>query len=108
MVWNYAIFAFIIIFSLTAILSLLNIKSKVEVGKPIENYLLARGELGKSSIVNLLLSSSFGINALFYAVWLGYTVGFWAIIIQLSWGLSFTCYLNILLKLESIIVYMSS
>lgn len=89
MVWNYSIYAFVFVFFLTSILSLFDINKKIIEGKTIESYLLANGQLGKFSVVNLLLSSSFGINALFYAVWLGYTVGAWALIIQVAWGASF-------------------
>lgn len=55
----------------------------------LANFLLAGRALGRSSVVNLLLSSSFGINAVFYAAWLGFTIGAWALVIQAAWALSF-------------------
>lgn len=54
-----------------------------------EEYLLSSRELDRSSVSNLLLSSSFGINAVFYAAWLGYLIGAWAIVIQSAWAASF-------------------
>src|SRR5262245_40619955 len=55
----------------------------------MQEFLLAGRVLPSSSVVSLLLSSSFGLNALIYAAWLGYTIGAWAIIIQAAWALSF-------------------
>ena len=55
----------------------------------IEDFFFARRLLSRNSVVNLLLSSSFGINALLYAAWLGYLVGLWALLIQAGWALSF-------------------
>jgi Na+/proline symporter len=90
MIWNLAIIAFISVFAFAMILTLLKIyASKSRTAGTIENFLLGGRSLGKMSIVNLLLSSSFGVNALFYAVWLGYTVGIWGLVIQGAWALSF-------------------
>ncbi len=55
----------------------------------LRKYLLANGDLSANSVTNLLLSSSFGANALFYAAWLGYMMGMWALVVQLFWALSF-------------------
>ena len=54
-----------------------------------ESFLLARGTLRTNSVVSLLLSSSFGVNALLYAAWLGFSVGAWGLVIQAAWGVSF-------------------
>lgn len=56
---------------------------------PISSYLLAGRSLGRVSVVSLLMSSSFSLNALFYAAWIGYTIGAWALIIQFAWS---ACY----------------
>lgn len=61
----------------------------VETGQTAESFLLANRQLPESSVLNLLLSSSFGINALFYNGWLGYQLGLWALLIQISWAASF-------------------
>ena len=53
------------------------------------SFLLAKGSLYRRSIVSLLLSSSFGVNALLYAAWLGYSVGAWGLAVQAAWGLSY-------------------
>jgi len=55
----------------------------------LRKFLLANGGLSRISVANLLLSSSFGTNALFYAAWLGYMMGMWALAVQLFWALSF-------------------
>ena len=52
-------------------------------------FLLGARKLSGTAVVSLLLSSSFGLNALFYAAWLGYSVGAWALVIQGAWALSF-------------------
>jgi hypothetical protein len=54
-----------------------------------EAFLLPRNTLKSRPIVSLLLSSSFGANALLYAAWLGYSIGVWAFLIQLAWSISF-------------------
>jgi hypothetical protein len=53
------------------------------------SLLLARDTLHTRSVVNLLLSSSFGVNALLYAAWLGFSIGMWALLIQVAWSVSF-------------------
>jgi len=58
-------------------------------GGALSSYLLAGGSLGRTSVLNLLVSSSFGLNALFYAAWLGYSIGLYALLIQVSWSASF-------------------
>jgi Na+/proline symporter len=63
-----------------------NMKSQQENNS---SFLLAAGKLKSSSVIHLLLSSSFGLNAVFFAAWLGYAIGFWALIIQLAWSVSF-------------------
>lgn len=54
-----------------------------------DEYLLSSRELDRPSVSNLLLSSSFGINAVFYAAWLGFLIGAWALVIQAAWAASF-------------------
>ncbi len=55
----------------------------------ISDFLLAGRRLRTTEIVSLLLSSSFGLNAIFYAAWLGYSIGAWALLIQFAWSFSF-------------------
>lgn len=54
-----------------------------------EGFLLANKNLGKLSVLNLFLSTSFGMAAFFYAVWLGYSIGFWGFVLQATWSLGF-------------------
>lgn len=55
----------------------------------VEGFFLAGRSLNRLSVVSLILSSSFGLNAVFYAAWLGYLMGAWALLIQAGWALSF-------------------
>jgi Na+/proline symporter len=88
MSWNLALGAIACIFAISSLLSLFSSK-RAALDNPIEGYLLAGASLGRPSVVSLLLSSSFGLNALLYAVWLGYSIGAWALVIQAGWALSF-------------------
>ena len=45
--------------------------------------------LSKEKVVELLVSTSFGANSILYAVWLGYLMGMWAMIIHFAWCMSF-------------------
>ncbi len=57
--------------------------------RSLVSFFLAGRTLERPFVVNLLLTSSFGVNALFYAAWLGYKIGIWALAIQAAWSLSF-------------------
>ena len=50
--------------------------------QPLTEYLLADTALGRFPVISLLLSSSFGLNALLYQIWLGYSVGVWGLVAQ--------------------------
>ncbi|OGO87116.1 MAG: hypothetical protein A2Y24_05915 [Clostridiales bacterium GWE2_32_10] len=58
-------------------------------GGDLDKYFLGGREVATKRASNLLISTSFGANAILYAAWLGYTMGFWAILIQAAWCLSF-------------------
>ncbi len=45
--------------------------------------------LSEEKVVELLVSTSFGANSILYAVWLGYLMGMWAMIIHFAWCMSF-------------------
>lgn len=45
--------------------------------------------LSKGKVVELLVSTSFGANSILYAVWLGYLMGMWAMLIHFAWCMSF-------------------
>lgn len=55
----------------------------------LDEFFLASRSLRAGSVVTLLLSTSFGVNAVLYATWLGYLMGIWAFAIQIAWSLSF-------------------
>lgn len=88
--WSIVVYSFLIVFGITIILSLSILKyPRKSKSEPLNDYLLAGNSLGKSSVISLLLSSSFGLNSLLYQVWLGYSVGAWGLIAQGAWALSF-------------------
>lgn len=45
--------------------------------------------LSTDRVVELLVSTSFGANSILYAVWLGYLMGMWALVIHFAWCASF-------------------
>lgn len=45
--------------------------------------------LSEDIVVELLVSTSFGANSILYAVWLGYLMGMWAMLIHFAWCMSF-------------------
>lgn len=45
--------------------------------------------LSEGKVVELLVSTSFGANSILYAVWLGYLMGMWAMLIHFAWCMSF-------------------
>ena len=55
----------------------------------LKHYLLGNGDLSGSRVMNLMVSSSFGLNSLFYQVWLGYFIGLWGMLLQTAWALSY-------------------
>lgn len=77
------------VLSVSIVISIVSNKKVKKENNDIDDFLLGNRSLDKVSIINLLLSSSFGVNAIFYAAWLGYTLGGWAIVIQAFWAFSF-------------------
>ena len=59
------------------------------VDEKLERFFLGDRALSDRRVIDLLVSSSFGTNSILYAVWLGYLMGMWAIIIHIAWCLSF-------------------
>lgn len=55
----------------------------------LDGYFLGNRSIKTRQVTNLLISTSFGANAILYAAWLGYAMGIWAIVIQIAWCLSF-------------------
>jgi Na+/proline symporter len=58
-------------------------------GKDFDSYFLANRAMASSRTSSLLVSTSFGANSILYATWLGYVMGFWALLIHAAWCLSF-------------------
>ncbi len=77
------------------------VSAKQKKVQSVEDFLLGGKTLDRTSVINLLLSSSFGVNALFYAIWLGYTVGIWGLVIQAAWAISFLLLTPFAKKLRS-------
>jgi hypothetical protein len=58
-------------------------------GRYLDSYFLANRTMTLSRTSNSLIASSFGANSILYAAWLGYIMGFWALLIHAAWCLSF-------------------
>ncbi|SEH97652.1 hypothetical protein [Akkermansia glycaniphila] len=58
-------------------------------GYRLDKYFLGDRSIIFNRISELLISASFGANAILYSVWLGYIMGVWAIFIHLAWCVSF-------------------
>jgi len=52
-------------------------------------YFLASKSIQQNLIISLLISGSFSLNGMLYQIYLGYKVGFWALLTQGLWALSF-------------------
>lgn len=55
----------------------------------LDKYFLGNRSIKTKQVTHLLISTSFGANAILYAAWLGYSMGMWAVLIQIAWCLSF-------------------
>jgi hypothetical protein len=88
MIWNISLICFLVIFAITTFLSIFSTKGK-EQTNPLKEYILGNSSLKIPSVISLLLSSSFGLNAIFLQIYLGFQIGFWSLLTQLAWCLSF-------------------
>lgn len=90
MEWGLGLSATVVVLLLAIIsATVTKISAKSSGTFPLQEYLLANTTLPRWPVISLLLSSSFGINAVLYQVWLGYSVGAWGLIAQLAWSFSF-------------------
>lgn len=89
MAFNSALVAFFIVFLCSALSSIFKKGKPASLTRPLEGYLLANKDLKQQSVISLLLSTSFGLNPLFFQIWLGYTVGGWSLITQAASSLGF-------------------
>ena len=55
----------------------------------VDKFFLGDRAISSGKVAHLLTSSSFGVNAILYAAWLGYAMGAWAILVQAAWSVSF-------------------
>ena len=74
-----------VVFIATALTSLLGYPEVRRRGV-LGDYLLAGGGLTRVPVLNLLVSTSFGLNTMFYQGYLGATVGYWGLVVQLAWA----------------------
>jgi len=89
MAWNTALWAngIVIVLAIVAATIIKGVKGSSD--QPLTEYLLAGTTLKKGPIISLLVSSSFGLNALLYQIWLGYSVGILGLVAQFAWVASF-------------------
>ena len=55
----------------------------------LDDYFLGKRKIKEKRVSSMLVSSSFGANAILYSIWLGYIMGAWALIIHIAWCMSF-------------------
>lgn len=86
MTWSIAVSALGFVFIGTALVSLVGYSPKSKPKGVLQDYLLAGGSLTTIPVLNLLLSTSFGINTMLYQGYLGATVGYWGLVVQAAWS----------------------
>jgi hypothetical protein len=79
--------AFLLVFIGALMVSFFQKKNKPV--NTLDGFFLADKKLDRLSIISLFLSTSFGMAAFFYAVWLGYIIGFWGFVLQATWSMGF-------------------
>lgn len=91
MTWTLAISALAAISIISLVSGFVGGRSGVRDGfrGPLHEYLLANQGLERQSVVQLLFSTSFSLNGMLYQVWLGYSIGLWALLVQGAWALSY-------------------
>jgi uncharacterized sodium:solute symporter family permease YidK len=91
MTWNLAIWALATISVISLISGFFGGRSSKRDGYsgPLREFLLANQGLEQQSVVQLLLSTSFSLNGMLYQVWLGYSIGIWALLVQGFWAYSY-------------------
>ncbi len=82
-------FSLILGFIITVIISFVIGTFAKRKDNSIKNYFFGDKNLNVSHIVNLMLSTSFSMNGLIYQTWLGYSIGWASIFIQVIWCISF-------------------
>jgi Na+/proline symporter len=88
--WKLAIIALALTAAISILLGIIGSRrTKQTEIEPLSDFLLANKGLGKGSVVQLLFSTSFSLNGMLYQIWLGYIIGFWALVIQGAWAFSF-------------------
>ncbi|MBL8399189.1 MAG: hypothetical protein JNL84_13785 [Candidatus Accumulibacter sp.] len=88
MSWTIAMYGLVFLTVAFAITSLMRKRKDATTG-PLREYLLAANELPRLRVLNLLWAASFSVNGMLYQTYLGYKIGFWALLTQAAWALSF-------------------
>ena len=55
----------------------------------VYDFFLASKTIPHKYVANLLFSTSFSLNGIFYQIFLGYKIGLWALVPQFAWALSY-------------------
>jgi len=66
----------------------------------VDKFFLGDRAISSGKVAHLLTSSSFGVNAILYAAWLGYAMGAWAILVQAAWCVSFLLFARYAVKVH--------
>lgn len=89
MTWELSVYSMAAVFVLTIVFSMVGRDPRSRSKGVLQDYLLADGTLTRWPVLNLLLSSSFGINTMLYQGYLGATVGWWGLVVQAAWSAGF-------------------
>lgn len=82
---NQVIVAFGLVILGSVLLSLISSRSRAT----IHGFFWGDRQLSPAITASLILTSSFSLNGLLYQVWLGYTIGWWSLLVQAVWCSSF-------------------
>lgn len=72
-------------------------------GDTIRNFFYGDNTLSVNHVVNLILSTSFSMNGMVYQTWLGYSIGWAAVLMQVIWCLSFILLSKKAIKVQNLI-----
>ena len=82
---DYLVYALIVVSAVSILASISARKSS----ETLPGFLLGGRNISTASVSSMLGSMSFSLNGMVYQMWLGYTIGTIAIIIQFAWTCSF-------------------
>jgi urea-proton symporter len=68
---------------------LISLLARRRAPQSVSEFFVASRSLRPSLVTSLLLSGAFSLNGMLYQIYLGYKIGFWALLPQAAWAISF-------------------